>query len=124
MHLHCFRNFFFGKGRPWEQRRYPRKLTNSLLALEAPERPICNLVDISEGGIQFASPRKLERGAFFSCLINLIEKDVRIPVMAKVVWTRRCHKCRGIYHVGACFLSIHDEACALIRDFVVAPSRD
>lgn len=116
--MHFFRSLFFGTDRPWEQRRYPRKLTNSLLALEASEKPICNLVDISEGGIQFSSPRKLEHGALFSCLINLIEKDVQIPVMAKVVWARRCRKCRGIYHVGASFLSIHEEASQTIRDFI------
>lgn len=129
------RRFLFGKDRPWEQRQYPRRLTNSLLALdrapgttmpgtEKSEKPICNLVDISEGGIQFSSPKKLERGSLFSCDIELVEKDVRIPVLAKVVWVRPRRKCRGIYHVGACFLSIREEASALIRNFVTTPSRN
>ena len=129
--------YFFRKSKAHKEiveneRRYPRKEAHELMTIQFPyaiqgEYP---LVDISEGGIRFTCPDKLlNPGDLFTCSIHLAAVDIQISVMAKVVWAesfenRRDNR-RGMspnfYHVGASLLSIHEEACAVIRNFVKSP---
>ncbi len=104
------------------QRQYPRKATHDPIVIQYPypAQETYNLVNISEGGIQFACPdRMLGPNDLFACNIDLAEEDIQIAVMAKVIWAETFGNARN---VGASFLSIHDEACAVIRDFIKTPA--
>lgn len=108
------------------QRQYPRKATHDLITIQYPYpvQGTYNLVNISEGGIQLTCPdRLLGPKDLFTCNINLAEEDIQIAVMAKIIWAKTFVQAaqNRFYHVGVSFLSIHEEACTVIRDFVHSP---
>lgn len=107
------------------QRQYLRKIAEGPVAIQYPypAQGHYNLVNISEGGIQFTCPKPLVNpNDFFTCNVHLVEENIQIAVLAKVIWAQTFgNNFRNSYHVGASFLSIHEEACAVIRNFVRSP---
>ncbi|MCM8775578.1 MAG: PilZ domain-containing protein [Candidatus Omnitrophica bacterium] len=44
-----------------------------------------NIVNISEGGLRFLSPRPFERDTVLSMIVNIAEKNAEISVYARVI---------------------------------------
>lgn len=110
-----------------EKRRFPRMKTFDLLKCEYPAKEaavqITNLVNISEGGLQFVCQNLFRLADRLRMTINLAELERDIPVEAKVVWICKEHRnprmgddlsCR----VGVSFTGIADQDRAAIHDLV------
>lgn len=117
--------FFFKTQR--EKRRYPRMKTFNLVKCEYPARAvtvqISNLINVSEGGLQFICQNMFRLAEKLRITINLAELGRDIPVEAKVVWLRKEHQtprmgnnlcCR----VGVSFTEIADQDREAIHDLV------
>lgn len=107
-----------------ERRQKTRQKSRNLVAVESPERAIFNLVNISEGGIQYSSVDALRKSQIVNLIINLVEEGTQIEVLGKVVW------CQPIsneefptYRIGISFVNLHAEAGTIIRHFIHESSR-
>ena len=91
--------------------------------LNDPDSPalISNLVDISESGLQLSMKRKIRIGTLLNMVINLVEKNQDVPVVAKVVWTRPIPGYRGGYRVGVAFQEINPDHQETLREIVTSP---
>lgn len=79
---------------------------------------VSNLVNISEGGLQFSIRSKLPKGTLLNMIINLVEKDQDVPVVAKVCWSKPVIGYSHAYKVGVCFQEILPEHQYLIHGLV------
>ena len=80
---------------------------------------ISNLIDISEGGLQFFSKERIEPDTVLKITVNMAEKKKQVPIITKVMWTRPEKKGQGTgYEVGVSFLEIDPKDRDLINDFV------
>ncbi len=116
-----FKNIFREK----KKRTHARAEYRNLVRYEGddPEVPalISNLVDISEGGLQLSMTKKLRVGTLLKMVINLVEKNQDVPVVAKVVWTRAIPGYRGGYRVGVAFQEINRDHQETLREIVSVP---
>ncbi|MBI2167830.1 MAG: PilZ domain-containing protein [Candidatus Omnitrophica bacterium] len=102
--------FFFRKE---EKRRHPRIKLFDLVKCEYPPRPLIvqinNLVNLSEGGLQFLCQDMFKLSQEIRITINLAELERDISVRGKVVWIR---KERALHNascrVGISFTEISD----------------
>ena len=105
-----------------DRRQYPRIRTANLikiLKLDSEEvSSLSNLVNISEGGIQMMSPRRIPAQAHFWAVLNLAEKDTQIPVEGRVVWSKKSEKGNASYRAGVEFTDLGDEGRTVIRKYV------
>lgn len=114
-----FRFFFFKRQPNANDRKFPRKNTQNLVALENPQKKILTLVDISEGGLQLSSPERLSKNQIVELTVNLAQIEKQIQVLGRVVWNR-CRSGAGgkFYQMGISFLELSQEARDVIRSFV------
>ena len=107
-----------------DQRKFPRITSFHLIRSEGLETPsesqVSNLVELSEGGLQFTSSRTLEPSDKLRITINLRESGRDISVIGKVVWVRPVVDQGKItlFRVGVSFTEISEEDLKLIRKFV------
>lgn len=107
-----------------ERRKYPRINTRNLLAIQLTERTIFNLVDISENGLQFSSPRNFKRKEILKLSVNLAEADIQIPALSQVVWIRPIfYKKVEVFRIGVTFLELSQQAVQVLRQYVMPSLR-
>ena len=105
------------------QRKHSRVKSFSLMKLLAsdtiPQGHISNLVNISEGGLQFRSKYKLLPGAVLKIAINVADFHHDIVTLARVKWVRKSDNPRSrSYRVGVVFLELKSQDKALIKRYV------
>ncbi len=106
-----------------QKRQEPRVKTSNVMKVTSingtPKEHLSNLIDISESGIQFLSRDPLEAGHLLEIVMNIPQKKVEIPVMAKVSWVKPGERKSLGYRVGAVFTQVNPMDKTLIRDFVL-----
>ena len=80
-----------------------------------PEQEILNITNISEGGLTFISPRKLQPDSAVSLVINMAEINCQINAEARVVWVRRKSRGSRLYLIGVSFFFLDENDRILIR---------
>ncbi len=80
---------------------------------------LTNIVDLSEGGLQFTARQKLATGSMIQMVINLIERNQDIPILGRVVWIRPLDIRYKVYRVGVLFEEIRPEHRGLLRSLVL-----
>ena len=89
------------------------------MSVDLPERHVLNLVNISEGGLQFSSPKPLKQNQIINLVVNLTKTEAQIEALAQVTWIKKLsEKHSNIYRVGVTFLGISQEAAQKIQDFL------
>lgn len=80
-----------------------------------------HLIDLSRGGVAFASALPLEFGASFVLSFSLPGADKPCAVLGSVVYCGATGA-SGLYRVGARLLRTSPETQELILDFVTSPT--
>ena len=70
-----------------ERRRHYRNPLRNLVSIDAPERSIYNVSDISQGGLQFSSSKRFPHNEFLNLTVNLFQAGTQIQALGKVAWT-------------------------------------
>lgn len=76
---------------------------------------ITNLVNFSEGGLQFSVKSRIKPGTLLKMVINLVERDMDVPVVAKVCWVKAIMGKGEAYRVGVSFQEILPEHQSILR---------
>ena len=79
-----------------------------------------HLIDVSRGGVAFASTQPLEFGASFVLSFSLPGADQPCSVLGNVVYCGETGR-SGLYRVGARLLRMSPATQELILDFVTLP---
>ncbi len=102
------------------RRTASRRKTRNLVLISEPEEQIVNLIDISEAGLQFSSPKPYRRHKTVILKINIAERDCQVVAMGRVVWSKLVAGSGSFYRVGITFKQLSEEAWALLRHYAAA----
>ena len=80
---------------------------------------ITNLLDLSEGGMQFSVRSKMRLGTLLNVIINLVEKNEDVPVLAKVRWVKPIPSRARAYRIGASFEKILSEHRLMLQSTIL-----
>ncbi len=83
-----------------------------------PASGLSNLVNLSEGGLQFSCRAKPKVGAKIQMVINLMERQHEIPVVGRIVWVKSVPGRGTAYRVGVRFEEIDSAHRHLLRSLV------
>ena len=101
------------------RRSSPRVKTRGLVKHQREDsvnKHISNLLDLSEGGLQFFYRKKVKAGSILKMTLYIDENTKNIPVVAKVAWVKFLH---GNYRIGVTFLEIDFDDQEIIRNFAL-----
>lgn len=105
-----------------ERRRYLRVHTKNLMKIcqEGLSQHIVNLVDISQGGVQFSSRARIEPETTFPFVLNLTELSKQVRVVGKVIWTcgRISTENKKYYRCGLAFLELAQNDQDILQTFI------
>jgi Tfp pilus assembly protein PilZ len=106
-------------GKIQNRRAYPRAPASHLIRVTSCDRlsnELCNLVDISEGGLKFIAHHKPQPGSRMQVQVNLSEANKNIFLTGRVVWAKPSSAYS--YHVGVEFTDADSRGIESIRDYV------
>lgn len=104
-----------------DRRRYPRVKTSNLLKIApetVPNSSLTNLINISEGGIQFTYPKRIFPQTQCRMVLNFAEKDMQIPVTGRVVWVKKNKTTGHAFRAGVEFTDVEARDLLMIRNYV------
>ncbi|MDP3919698.1 MAG: PilZ domain-containing protein [Candidatus Omnitrophota bacterium] len=79
---------------------------------------ISNILNISETGLRFTCYEPLPANSILKMVIHLREKNIQVPIEARLVWIRKKKGMRGVFVAGVNFLNIDDKSRQQIRDMI------
>ncbi len=88
------------------------------LSSRGPTERVSNIINLSEGGLQFRYRGRITVGTAVKMLINIVEEGKQIPVLGRVKWIGRAEGRSRSVRVGVSFMAIEDEDKNFIRRFI------
>ena len=111
-----------GKKDHSNKRSVPRARTRNLVKSQPTDysssQHLSNLVDISAAGLRFVARTKLKTGTHLQLVINLAEKNIQVPLVGQVVWTRSIEGHASGYYVGISIVQINEEDRRHLQEIV------
>jgi c-di-GMP-binding flagellar brake protein YcgR len=106
-----------------ERRKHPRASVFNLVRYipkgNALKEEISNLMNLSEGGLQFFSKHEIEAGTILGMQIHMAAGK-EIHLAGKVVWVRHDESGKNGYQIGVSFMEMDDKHRAFILSILKA----
>lgn len=105
----------------FKRRKHLRMKTHDLARVSLGENEkayiLVNIVNLSEGGLQFVWQKKIPTGHEVDIEVNLAREDVRLKLKGKILWCRK-EKTGSTFLVGTLFTNITDKEIRAIREWI------